>query len=311
VTHELYKAHRPRSFKRVVGQPGAVKTLQKYVEDDRVPHCILFTGPSGCGKTTLARILKEKLECNDWDFSEINAAEARGIDTIRDIQQRMRLAAHGKCRVYYIDECQKLTNDAQNALLKTLEDTPEHVYFLLATTDSSKVIKTIQTRACVIQLTGISDKDLVELLKRTCKDEGKEVSDGVLERIAQVSESSARKAMVILDAVINLDNEEDQHKAIANADVKKVAFDLIKVMMPFKGKANWSEVATVLKSIEDEEPEGIRQMVLSIARGQLLKGGPMAGRAFHVINCFRDPFYENKNAGNAYLAAACWDVVNS
>src|SRR5690606_3369465 len=108
-----------------------------------IPHAMLFTGPSGCGKTTLARILRVKLRCSDNDFQEINAADFRGIDSIRSMRQQVGAAPlGGDSRIWLIDEAHSMTADAQNAFLKLLEDTPRHVYFFLATTDPQKLKKT-------------------------------------------------------------------------------------------------------------------------------------------------------------------------
>jgi len=124
-SRELYIEYRPTSFKAVKGQPEVVKVLQNFVTKQRVPHAILFSGPSGCGKTTLARILRHKLACGDHDFFEVNAAEKRGIDFIRELQRVSRLRpVDGKCKVWIIDECHNLTKEAQHAFLKLLEDAP-------------------------------------------------------------------------------------------------------------------------------------------------------------------------------------------
>lgn len=116
----LYQAYRPRTFDEVVGNKEAIRTLESFIKRDisEVPHAFLFSGPSGCGKTTLARILAKKLGCSDANFVEIDSADFRGIDTIREIRRQMRLApvGGGSCRVWLIDECHKLTGDAQSAL---------------------------------------------------------------------------------------------------------------------------------------------------------------------------------------------------
>ena len=113
---------------------------------------ILFTGPSGTSKTTLARIYKNHIGCSDMDFVELNAANFKGIDTVRDIIRDMNLSPmKGPVRMWLIDECHKMTNDAQNAFLKSLEDVPSHVRFCLATTDSSKLLKTLVSRCHKVQ----------------------------------------------------------------------------------------------------------------------------------------------------------------
>ena len=136
---ELYRKYRPTSFKQVVGQEEAIRTLTELGKRKAIPHAILFTGPSGVGKTTLARILQRKLKCVGNDFVEMNAANDRGVGIIRSIQNKVGLAPMlGSCRIWLMDEAHQLTSDAQSAFLKLLEDTPSHVYFMLATTDPQK-----------------------------------------------------------------------------------------------------------------------------------------------------------------------------
>src|SRR5687768_10085551 len=125
MSEALYKKHRPKTLKGIVGQDGAVASLQKMIDRNLIPHAILFTGDSGVGKTTIARILKDHLECGDPDFIEVNAADSKGIDMVRDIRSRAGLSPMaGPCRVWLIDEAHKLTTDAQNCILKILEDGP-------------------------------------------------------------------------------------------------------------------------------------------------------------------------------------------
>ncbi len=129
---ELYKKHRPKEFKKMVGNVSTVQTLVNMIKRDTLPHTILFHGPSGCGKTTLARILKNQLDCSDVDFKELNCSDHRGVDTIREITRTMNMApTGGKVRIWLLDEVHQMTKDAQNAALKIFEDTPNHVYFLL------------------------------------------------------------------------------------------------------------------------------------------------------------------------------------
>ena len=114
---------------------GAI--LKRDLED--IPHAMLFIGSSGCGKTTLARIVASKLDCVDAEFYELNSADVRGVDTIREVSKNMKYSPmSGSVRIWLFDEVHKMTNDAQNAMLKMLEDPPDHVYFMLATTDPQK-----------------------------------------------------------------------------------------------------------------------------------------------------------------------------
>lgn len=302
---ELYKKHRPVKLSRVVGQEETTATLENLLTQGRVPHSLLFTGPSGCGKTTLARILRTELGCVDNDFYEINCADFRGIDMVREIRKAMTYApAGGDCRVWLIDECHKLSNDAQNALLKMLEDTPAHVYFFLATTDPQKLLKTIKTRCMEMPVRGLEEKELIGLMGTVLRREKKEVPEEVLETIARDSIGSARMALVLLDKVIDLPEESMLEAARAKASAENEAIELCRLLIK---KASWKEVAAVLRGLKDE-PESVRYAVLGYARSVLLGGGKGAARAFVVIDSFRENFYDSKAAG---LAAACYEVSTS
>ena len=314
MSHELYKRYRPKTLKSVLGQDGAVASLEKLMAKG-LPHAMLFTGPSGCGKTTLGRILKDHLQCGDGDFIEINSADFKGIEMVRDIRRHANLSPmHGDARVWLIDEAHKLTNDAQNALLKTLEDTPPHAYFFLATTDPQKLIKTIHTRCSEVKLVGLSAPALQRVLQRVIDKESLKVSEDVITEIVQVCEGSARKALVILEQVGLLEGEAEQIRAIqASTFDKDEAFKLAQSLMGF-GNADWSSVAKLLRGLLEQDAEGIRYVVLGYARTCLI-GKPdkapnpkFAARAFKVIDCFGRNFYDSKHAG---LAAACFEVMST
>lgn len=302
---ELYKKYRPTAFKQIVGQAEAVNTLTSWFKNNKVPHTMLFTGPSGCGKTTLARIVQKKLNCGRADFKEINGASSRGIDDVREIERRMGSSSvQGSCRIWYIDECHKLTNDAQNALLKITEDTPRHVYFLLATTIPGKLIETIKTRASTINLKLLSPKEMDVLIRRTAAAENVELSDEVIDKIVNMAEGMARKGMVLLGQIINLPTEQEQLDALIPEATQRKGFELWQMLI--NPSIKWREVGAMLKELE-EEPEGIRRMVLAIATKVLCGGGAKAGRAFIIINTFRDHYYD---CGKAGLVANCYEVVS-
>jgi DNA polymerase-3 subunit gamma/tau len=163
----LYIKHRPTDLIGVKGNEDVVEALKNMLlNKESCPHSFLLSGPTGCGKTTLARIIAAELGCFGSDYKEIDSADFRGIDTIREIgKQCMYKPLESSCRVFVIDECHKMTNDAQNAFLKRLEDTPKHVYFILCTTDPSKLIPTIRGRCSQFQVKPLSEKVLLRLLK--------------------------------------------------------------------------------------------------------------------------------------------------
>lgn len=312
---ELYKRYRPKTLKAVLGQEGAIASLQKLIDKNRIPHALMFTGPSGCGKTTVGRILKDILECGDSDFVEVNAASSKGIDMIRSIGQHSNMSPmDGECRIWLIDEAHKLTSDAQHAFLKLLEDTPDHVYLMLATTDPQKLLKTIHTRCTEIKLAGMSAQALKRVIQRVCDKEGFKLSEDVIDEIIDSSDSSARKALVILEQVAECEGEEAQIKAIqASTFNKDEAINLARALFSARG-TSWNEVAAILRNLSDQDVEGIRYQILGYARSCLIgkegKPPPMkfAAKAFKVIDIFGRNFYDSKQAG---LAAACFEVINT
>lgn len=304
LTTELYKVHRPSKLSELLGQDDAVKTIKGFGKDG-VPHCLLLVGPSGCGKTTIARILKRLLLCSDYDFHELNcAADARGIDTIRSIQSRMwDSSMGGGCRIWLLDEAGKLTGDAQTALLKMLEDTPPHVYFFLATTDPQKLISTIKTRATEIKVKALKGKDMESLLSRVAAAEKFNLTEEVRDKLVDVSEGSARKALVLLNQIIKIESEEDQLAAVSSGVANSAAIEIARALI--NPKATWGAVSKLLKDVEDE-PETVRRVVLGYCKSVLLGGGNLAPRARDIIFTFEKAWYDG---GAASMVACCYDVV--
>lgn len=309
---ELYHRHRPYDLDGVVGQADAVRTIRGF--GAKVPRSILLYGGSGTGKTTLARIIARLVGCNPdnkFDYHEINCGAIESpIDMVREINRDMSGSPlTGKALVWVLDEVQTFSKSkgAQEALLKILEDCGPKAYFFLCTTDPKKLIPTIRNRCTQIPTKQIAAKDLEGLVRRVAKAENAELDDRLVEKIVEYAGGSARKALVDLEKVIGIKDPKERMSAIQPPEEEVIAFELVKALMPFRGDPQWPDVAKVLSSIKDEEPEGIRQMVLASARTNLLKCSGNMGLCYKTIKCLAEPLWD-KNSGHALLAAGCYQV---
>jgi DNA polymerase-3 subunit gamma/tau len=308
----LHLKYRPTNLEEIVGNKGVISSLKSVLDrKEGTPHAFLFSGPSGCGKTTLARIIKTNLGCSDVDYQEMNVANVRGIDTIREIAQNCTFAPYdGKVKIFLLDEAAKLTNDAQNALLKLLEDTPSHVYFILCTTDPEKLIKTIRTRCTTYQVQSLPDHDIRKLLSYVLKKERVEdFPEKAIAEICKTANGSPRQALVILDAVIDIQNDDEMLNSILDYNFsEKNAVDLCKALLE---RQKWSVISGILKALlsKDEEDkdadraEKIRYAVLGYMTSVLLSNDN--DLAMTIIREFSDPFFNNGKAG---LVGACYEV---
>ncbi len=305
MSKELYKKYRPKTLSEVIGQEQTTKSLQKMIEQKTLPHTILLAGHKGSGKTTIGRILRKALKCSKWDFVEQNCANKRGIDSIREIDRDMNLAPmNGKTKVWLFDEAHQWTGESQDALLKILEDTPSHVYFILCTTDPNKLKATVRSRCTEFPIDSLNSKSLRKILKNVCTEEKREISEEVEDKIIENSDGSARNALVILGKVLNLSNEDDQLEAIRKVSTESAAIEIARTL--FNPRAKWTDMSKILKEAKNEEPESVRNLILSYANSVLLGGGKQADRAFEVIQVFRDNWYDCKYSG---LSSCCYEIM--
>jgi DNA polymerase III subunit gamma/tau len=200
----LYRKYRPESFDEVIGQDHVVSTIKKSLTDGHIAHAYLFTGSRGIGKTTIARIIAHELETSPNDIYEIDAASNRGIDDIRDLRENVRtLPFDSKYKVYIIDEVHMLTKEAFNALLKTLEEPPHYVIFILATTELSKVPETIVSRCQTYVLKKPTEAILASEVIRIGKSEGYKIAPDASELIALLGDGSFRDTLGVLQKVLS------------------------------------------------------------------------------------------------------------
>lgn len=268
----LARRYRPQTFSEVIGQSHVVKTLTNALKLGKLSHALLFSGIKGTGKTTVARIVAKALNCTNLkegyepcnfctncqeinkgifiDVIEIDAASNRGIDQIREIIENLKYApAKGKAKVYIIDEAHMLTKEASNALLKSLEEPPSHVYFILATTEPNKIIPTILSRCQRYDFRKLDFPLLLKHLKYICEKENYQIEEDALKLIAKEAQGSLRDALSLLDQAMayGCKTKEDIIQAFGWHEVL-----LIEEMAQYLLEKNLKKVLDLTQKIYDQ-----------------------------------------------------------
>lgn len=266
----LYRKYRPKCFDDVVGQDFVIKTLKNSIKNDKISHAYMFFGPRGIGKTTIAKILSRTVNClnsndgnpcekcenceksvNSVDIIEIDAASNNGVDEIREIKSKVNIVpSELKYKVYIIDEVHMLTSGAFNALLKTLEEPPKHVIFILATTDPQKVSDTIISRCQCYSFKRISTDNIVLKLEEVCKKEKIEIDKKVLELIAEFSDGGLRDSLGVLDKLSSYKSDKitiEDYYEINDMITEKELEDFKNSILSF----NNNEIISKIKSYSD------------------------------------------------------------
>lgn len=285
----LYRMYRPQTFEEVVGQQHIVITLQNAIKTNKLSHAYLFSGPRGTGKTTVAKILGKAINCtsnqhkpcetcascqsinkgNHPDIIEIDAASNNGVDEIRELIDKVKYAPlELKIKVYIIDEVHMLTTGAFNALLKTLEEPPSHVMFILATTEPHKVIPTIISRCQRFDFTKVSTYEIQDRLEAILKKENIQVEPGVTKLVAHLADGGLRDALSILEQVIAYSG-----KVISSEDVYKVY-----------GLTTTQEKINLLKTISQRQVKNILDFLKEIS----IKSHDIKKLTVDLIDCLKD-----------------------
>lgn len=246
----LYRKYRPQKFADVIGQETIVKILQKSIKEDKVAHAYLFSGPRGTGKTSIAKIMAKAVNClspndgdlcgvcdncvslteNDNDIIEIDAASNNGVDEIREIRNNAKLVPNiGKYKVYIIDEVHMLSTGAFNALLKTLEEPPAHVIFILATTEIQKIPLTVLSRCQKYDFHKINFDTMKKHLLNILERENENLDENILDLVVKLSDGCCRDAINLLDQIISSENvisEEDVYE-LSGETPSKYLYDIL------------------------------------------------------------------------------------
>ena len=222
----LYRTYRPQTFEDVAGQEHVTKTLQNAIKENRIAHAYLFAGPRGTGKTTIAKLLAKAINCtgdhvpcnqcencqaitagSHPDVIEIDAASNNGVDEVRDLIDKVKYAPiKAQYKVYIIDEVHMMSSGAFNALLKTLEEPPAHVVFILATTEPHKILPTIISRCQRFDFKRVDHHDIISRLKYVLDSENKEYDEAALDKIAKLADGGMRDALSILEQCLAFDS---------------------------------------------------------------------------------------------------------
>lgn len=309
----LYRKYRPKNFEEVAGQKEIVKTIKTSLRNGKTSHAYLFTGPRGVGKTTLARLIAKGVNCLEngitdepcnrcenclainngtfLDMVEIDAASNRGIDEIRQLKEKINYQpVKGRKKIYIIDEVHMLTKEAFNALLKTLEEPPEHVIFILATTEADKILPTIISRCQRYDFKTLSLNDMKEQLRFIGKNEGVDIPDDVLELIYESSGGSVRDAVSILERImvtclgeeITLEKSEE---VLGVTSAKKME----EFLMEIKEK-NYTKLVKTLDNFWNDsvEIELFFKDFAKYCKGLMAKGELEIEKGLTIIGCIFD-----------------------
>lgn len=270
----FYRTYRPQKFSEVVGQKAVIKTLRNALSENKIAHAYLFCGPRGTGKTTMARLFAKALNCEEGighecdvcqncvavktgshpDVFEIDAASNSGVDSVRDLIDQVRYQPIlGRYKVYIIDEVHNMSSSAFNALLKTLEEPPANVVFILATTEPQKVLPTILSRVQRFDFTKVSDEDIISKMSEILEKENVTYEEGSLELIARLADGGVRDALSILDQVVSYSGDN-----ISIEDINTL-FGLLNVKdkLDFVRKIGSKDLASVINTAKNMYSRGI------------------------------------------------------
>lgn len=283
----LYRVYRPQRFEDVAGQEHIITTLRHAVDENKIAHAYLFCGPRGTGKTTVAKLLAKAINCTGQvkpcdlcencqqitqgthpDVIEIDAASNNGVDEVRNLIEKVKYApTQGKYKVYIIDEVHMMSTGAFNALLKTLEEPPAHVVFILATTEPHKILPTIISRCQRFDFTKLSLQDIIHRMKIVVNEEHYQCDDEALEMIAKLADGGMRDALSILEQCLAYN---DQHLTIQDVNhiygivslEKKI--DFIKIILS-------KDMKTALSLLDEMKMNGIDIKRLTLDLVDILK----------------------------------------
>ena len=253
----LYRKYRPSSLDELIGQSDAVQLISEQIKNNNLSHAYLFSGPRGVGKTSLARIIATTIGCDPvFDITEIDAASHNKVDDVRELNDSVNFIASspGKKRVFILDEVHMLSNAASNAFLKTLEEPPDHVIFILATTEPDRVIETIRSRTTQIAFKRIKNSDIITSLEKISKAEKIKLSKEILEYIANQSDGSLRDAINLFEQTFSTFGNKATMEQLYSILGKGTTTDLFQILQAM----GTQDTAAVLQVLRENYRNGLQ-----------------------------------------------------
>ena len=253
----LYRKYRPSSLDELIGQSDAVQLISEQIKNNNLSHAYLFSGPRGVGKTSLARIIATTIGCDPvFDITEIDAASHNKVDDVRELNDSVNFIASspGKKRVFILDEVHMLSNAASNAFLKTLEEPPDHVIFILATTEPDRVIETIRSRTTQIAFKRLKNSDIITSLEKISKAEKIKLSKEILEYIANQSDGSLRDAINLFEQTFSTFGNKATMEQLYSILGKVTTTDLFQILQAM----GTQDTAAVLQVLRENYRNGLQ-----------------------------------------------------
>ena len=305
---ELHLKYRPQSWDAMIGHRSIIKSIRSALAK-KSGRAFLLTGDSGLGKTTIARLIAKEKRCTPIDILEIDGATNTRIDAMREVTSRLQYKSmSGYPRTVILDECHSLSKQSWQSLLKSLEEPPEDVYWILCTTDPSRVPKTVKTRCLQYDLQPVEMEDLLDLLKIVRNQENLAPTEKALALTAQAANGSPRQALVYLAICGHLKKSTSIIPLLQVAGEPKEAIDLSRLLLSVSSgrPSTWKKIAELLRALQIP-PESARIVVLRYMASVMLGGNAQkAGEALTVIEAFSTPFLDREGADP--LVRACAEV---